>query len=413
MQRDCEGDKEVEQMVSYKCNVIDISGKKRNISRAGDSKEDIIDFLKQQKFTVIEIKHKQTVDLNRFTSKKIKSKDLAVFCKQMHAMLKAGVNIVNILDILKQQNENRKLRSYISLMHEDLQKGYTFSEALRHQKVTFPEIFISMIEAGELSGNIDVIMDRLSKHYEKEYKIENKIKSAMTYPIILSIVCTLVVIFLLTSIMPTFIEMYVSSGVSLPKLTMIIINFSNLLKQSWFLFVLGIAVFIFAISFAGKIPQVKEKRDYIKTRIPLVKYLVIKVAASRFSRTLSTLLGSGAALLNALETVSGVTGNLYISNKILEIREDVRRGLPLSLLLQNQGTFPPMVYYMIKIGEDSGSMEEVLDKTADFYDEEIETAIQRLTTLLEPLMIVVMAIVIGFIVISMVLPMFEMVKTVQ
>ena len=207
--------------------------------------------------------------------------------------------------------------------------------------------------------------------------------------------------------------MYVSSGVSLPKLTMIIINFSNFLKRYWYLIILGIFVFIFIISNILRIPEVRLKRDYIKLRIPLVKNLLIKVAASRFSRTLSTLSGSGTSLLSALDTVSGVTGNLYVAGKILEIKEDVRRGLPLSSLLQNQGIFPPIVYYMIKIGEDSGSLEEVLDKAADFQDEEVETAIHRLTTLLEPLMIVVMAFVIGFIVLSMVLPMFEMVKTVR
>jgi type IV pilus assembly protein PilC len=400
-------------MLSYKCNVIDISGKKQIISHTADSRKDVIDFLKLRKFTVIKIKHKQTLDLQKFTSRKVKSKDLALFCKQIHAMLKAGVTIVNILEILKQQTESKGLREYIRLMHEELKKGSTFSETLRQRKGAFQDIFISMVEAGELSGNIDVIMDRLSKHYEKEYKIENKIKSAMTYPVILSFVCTAVVIFLLTSIMPTFIEMYVSSGVSLPKLTMMMINIGNLIKRFWLLIVLWIFAFTFIISYILKIPKIKIKKDYIKLKSPLVKNLIIKVAASRFSRTLSTLLGSGATLLNALDTVSGVTGNLYVCNKILEIKEDVRRGLPLSVLLQQQRIFPPMVYYMIKIGEDSGSIEEVLDKTADFYDEEIETAIQRLTTLLEPIMIVVMAIVIGFIVISMVLPMFEMVKTVQ
>lgn len=400
-------------MLSYKCNVIDISGKKQIISHTADSQKDVINFLRLRKFTVVKIKHKQTLDLKKFTSRKIKSKDLALFCKQTHAMLKAGVTIVNILEILKQQTENKKLREHIRLMHDELKKGSTFSEALQQRKGAFPGIFIGMVEAGELSGNIDVIMDRLSKHYEKEYKIENKIKSAMTYPMILSFVCTAVVIFLLTSIMPTFIEMYVSSGVSLPKLTMMMINIGNLIKRFWLLIVLWIFAFTFIISYILKIPKIKIKKDYIKLKIPLVKNLIIKVAASRFSRTLSTLLGSGATLLNALDTVSGVTGNLYVCNKILEIKEDVRRGLPLSVLLQQQRIFPPMVYYMIKIGEDSGSIEEVLDKTADFYDEEIETAIQRLTTLLEPIMIVVMAIVIGFIVISMVLPMFEMVKTVQ
>lgn len=400
-------------MLSYKCNVIDISGKKQSIFRTGNSREDVIDFLKLQKFTVVEVKHKQSGNLEKIISKRIRSKDLSLFCKQTHALIKSGVTIISILEILKQQTENRKLRGCIKLMHEDLQKGHSFSDALRRQNGAFPEILVSMAEAGEMSGNIDVIMDRLSKHYEKEYKIENKIKSAMIYPIILSIVCTIVVIFLLTSIMPGFVEMYVSSGVSLPKLTMIIINFSNFLKRYWYLIILGISIFIFIISNILRIPEVRLKRDYIKLRIPLVKNLLIKVAASRFSRTLSTLSGSGTSLLSALDTVSGVTGNLYVAGKILEIKEDVRRGLPLSSLLQNQGIFPPIVYYMIKIGEDSGSLEEVLDKAADFQDEEVETAIHRLTTLLEPLMIVVMAFVIGFIVLSMVLPMFEMVKTVR
>ncbi|NLB33818.1 MAG: type II secretion system F family protein [Tissierellia bacterium] len=400
-------------MLTYKCNVIDNCGRWRSISHTADSRKDVIDYLKLNKFTVIKIKDRDIIDFSEFNSKKIKSKDLAIFCKQVYAMLKAGVTIVNCLDILKQQTENKKLKGLIRLMHEDLLKGHTFPEALRQQGGAFPEIFTSMVEAGELSGNIDVIMDRLSKHYEKENNIENKIKSAMTYPIILSIVCISVVIFLLTSIMPTFVDMYTSSGVSLPKLTMIIINISNLIKQFWFLIVLGIAVFVFGISFIGKIPRVKVKKDYLKLKIPLVKKLISKVAASRFSRTLSTLLGSGASLLDALDTVSGVTGNLYVGNMILEIKEEVRRGLALSVLLERRGVFPPMVYYMIKIGEDSGSIEEVLNKTADFYDEEIETVIQQLTTLIEPVMIVFMAIIIGIIVISMVLPMFDMVKTVQ
>ena len=401
-------------MLSYKCNVIDLKGKKLSITHTADSKKDVINYLKLSKFIVVEIKDRDAVDYAKFAfSKKIKSKDLAVFCKQVYAMLKAGVTIVNCLDILKQQTESRRLRGYIRLMHEDLQKGNTFSESLRKYKGVFPQIFISMVEAGELSGSIDIIMDRLSKHYEKENKIDNKIKSAMTYPIILSVVCVGVVVFLLTSVMPTFVEMYVSSGVSLPELTRIIINIGNFIKNSWFLILLGLVVFIFILSCVGRIPRVKIIKDYMKFKIPLVKKLIIKTSASRFARTLPTLLVSGVPLINALETVSGVTGNMYVGVKLAEIKEDVRRGLPLSLLLQKQGIFPPMVYYMIKVGEDSGSIEEVLDKTADFYDEEIETAIQRLTTMMEPVMIIVMAVVIGFIVISMVLPMFEMVKNIR
>lgn len=400
-------------MVSYKCSVIDKSGKKRSVSRNGSSQKEVIDFLKLQKYTVVEVKHKHTPYLKGLISRKVKSKDLALFCKQIHAMLKSGVNLASILEILKYQTENKKLREHIRSMHEGLQKGQTFSEALRQRKGVFPEIFVSMVVAGELSGNMDVIMDRLSKHYEKEYKIENKIKSAMIYPILLSVVCTFVVFFLITSIMPAFIEMYVTSGVSLPRLTRVLINVSNFLKQYRYLIVLGMAGFILTISYILKIPEVKFKKDYIKLKIPLLKNLIIKVAASRFSRTLATLSGSGVSLLSALDTVSGVTGNYYVGKKILELKEDVRRGLPLSVLLQTQGIFPPIICHMVKIGEDSGSLEEVLDKAADFQDEEIETVILRLTTLIEPVMIIVMAIVVGLIVLSIVLPMFEMVKTIR
>lgn len=401
-------------MAVYKCSVVDSVGKKQKVNKSAESKSEIIDYLKQNNYVIIDIKKSEgSVDLNWLNSQKIKSKDLAVFCKQLYAMLRAGVTIVNSLEILNKQTENKRLSKIIGHMYEDLQKGNTFSEALAQHKDAFPSIFISMVEAGELSGNIDVIMNRLSNHFEKEYKIENKVKGAMTYPMILAVVCIAVVIFLLTTIMPTFVDMYSSSGIELPKITQVMISISEILKNHWYLLVLAVAAIVFAVSAMSKNEKIKLKEDYYKLQIPVVKNLALKVATSRFTRTLSTLMGSGVPLLQALETVSGVTGNTYIESKILEAREDVRRGLTLSQPLKQQGVFPPMVYYMIKIGEDSGSIEEILDKTADFYDEEVDTAVTRLTTMLEPIMIVFMAIIIGFIVIAMVTPMFDMVKTVQ
>jgi len=400
-------------MAAYKCSVIDQSGKKQKIKHNAESKTEVIDYLKQNRYTIINIDKIDSIDLNRASSKRIKSKDLSVFCKQLFAMLRAGVTIVSGLDILKQQTENKRLAKIIAQLYDDLQKGNTFSEALSNHKNAFPSIFISMVEAGELSGNIDVIMDRLSTHFEKEYKIENKIKSAMTYPAILAIVSISVVVFLLTTIMPTFVEMYTSSGVPLPGVTMVLINLSNALKNYWFIFVFGIIIIVFGISLLQKNTRVKLKEDYYKLKLPIVKGLALKVATSRFTRTLSTLMGSGVPLLQALDTVSGVTVNTFIGSKILEAKEDVRRGLALSQPLKQQGVFPPMVHNMIKIGEDSGSIEEILDKTADFYDEEVDTAVQRMTAMLEPIMIVFMAIIIGFIVIAMVTPMFDMVQTVQ
>ncbi len=401
-------------MAVYKCSVVDQSGKKQKINKDAATKAEMIDYLKQNNYVIIDIKQSAgSVDLSGISGKRIKSKDLAVFCKQLYAMLKAGVTIVNSLDILKQQTENKRLSKIISQMYDDLQKGNTFSEALSHHKDAFPAIFISMVEAGELSGNIDIIMNRLANHFEKEYKIENKVKGAMTYPIILAVVCVAVVIFLLTTIMPTFVEMYSSSGVELPKITQVMIAISEALKSYWYMIALVAAGLALTVSAMNKNANVKLKEDYYKLQIPVVKNLVLKVATSRFTRTLSTLMGSGVPLLQALETVAGVTGNTYIGSKIMEAREDVRRGLALSQPLRQQGVFPPMVHSMIKIGEDSGSIEEILDKTADFYDEEVDTAVTRLTTMLEPVMIVFMAVIIGFIVISMVTPMFDMVKTVQ
>lgn len=403
-------------MSSYKCVVLDASGKKQKINRDAESKIELMDYLKLNRYIVIDVKaeeNSKSLGSSLGNLKKVKSKDLAVFCKQLYAMLKAGVTIVTSLEILKQQTENKRLTQIIGQMYEDLQKGNTLSEALSHHKGVFPEIFISMVEAGELSGNIDVIMDRLSTHFEKEYKIENKVKSAMTYPAILAIVASSVVVFLLTSVMPTFVDMYSSSGVPLPAITTMLINISNALKNYWYLFILFIIAIAFVISTLKKNPSVQFQMDSLKLKIPVYKNLELKVATSRFTRTLSTLMGSGVPLLQALDTVSGVTGNTYIASKILDAKEDVRRGQSLSQPLKKQNVFPPMVHNMIKIGEDSGSLEEILDKTADFYDEEVETAINRVTAMLEPLMIVFMAVIIGFIVLAMVIPMFDMVKTVQ
>ena len=405
-------------MAVYKCSVIDDIGKKRKIKIKAESRAGLIDYLKLNNYIIINIKNSEdSITIRKYGdclgSKKIAPKDLSVFCKQLYAMFKAGVTIVTSLDILQQQEENKRLAKIIRIIYEDLQKGNTLSEALSGHKNVFPPVFIGMIEVGELSGNIDVIMDRLANHFEKEYKLENKIKLAMTYPAILAIVATVVVIFLLTSIMPTFVDIYASYGVELPGITQVIIFLSEVIKSYWHIILLVIAGMVFLVRVLLKNSKVKYQSDYAKLQIPVVKNFVLKIATSRFTRTLSTLVGSGVPLLQSLETVSGVTGNTYIASKILEVREDIRKGSTLSIPLKKQNIFPPMVHNMIKIGEDSGSIEEILDKTADFYDEEVYTAVARLTSLLEPIMIVFMAIIIGFIVIAMAMPMFDMVRIVQ
>jgi type IV pilus assembly protein PilC len=328
-------------------------------------------------------------------------------------MLNAGISIVKCLDILEKQTENKAIKKAISNVYGDVQKGTTLSEGMKKQKRIFPPLLINMVEAGEVSGNLDVIMERMAIHFEKENKLENKVKNALIYPIILSIVAIAVVIFLLTVVMPSFISMFESSGFLLPRPTRVLLSISNCLRVYWYLFIGIIVITIFSIIYLGKTEEGRRFFDNIKIKIPGVKKMNIKIITSRFTRTLSTLLSSGIPLLESLDVVSKVVGNKVVCDKLEMVKEDIRKGIPMSKTIKSMEIFPPMVDSMIKIGEESGALDDILYKTADFYDEEVESSMEKMTTMLEPILIVFMAIIIGFIVISMAMPMFEMINTIQ
>jgi type IV pilus assembly protein PilC len=263
-----------------------------------------------------------------------------------------------------------------------------------------------------VSGNLDIIMDRMAGHYEKEFRINNKVRGAMVYPIILSIVAIGVVIFMLTFVMPTFMEMFEGSDVPLPAPTRILLSFSGALKQYWYLFIGGIVILVVFVKQLLKLNSVRILLDRVKFKIPVIKGTTEKIVTSRFTRTLSTLSASGVPLLQSLEIVANVVGNKVVGDGINTAKEEVRKGTSLSDTIKDIDVFPLMVTSMIEVGEESGSLDEILEKTAVFYDEELETALQKLTTMIEPIMIVVMAAVIGFIVVSMLLPMFGMFETI-
>jgi len=401
-------------MPNFNYTALDDRGKKISGSYNTSSISDVIGMLKNKKYIPVDIKQKGIKkDISILDSfSRIKIKDLAVFCRQFQVMLSAGVAIVNSLDILQAQTDNKKFKEVILDLHEQIQKGSTFSEALEQHTDVFPEIMTSMVEAGEVSGNLDVIMERLSIHFEKEFKINNKIKSAMVYPVILTVVIIAVVSFLLIFVMPTFISMFEGSGVPLPAPTIALLNISKFLRTRWYIVVGIIGLILFVYNRLSKEQNIRIKKDKLKLKIPVVKNVQIKVASARFTRTLSTLLGSGVELMKSMEIVSKVTGNEYISNILIEVKEDLRKGGTLSEPLSRYGIFPPMIPAMVNIGEESGAIEEVLDKTANFYDEEVDTAIQKLTTMVEPVMIIVMSVIVGFIVIAMMLPIFDMANTV-
>lgn len=398
----------------YKYKAVSQNGEVIEGFFEGNEESDVLAMLKGNNYLPVSVE-KDISSENKIDifSKKIKKKDLAVFCRQFYTMLDAGIGIVKCIDILEKQSENKNLKKALGTLHENVQKGFTLSEGMKKHSTVFPSLLINMVEAGEVSGNLDIIMERMAVHFEKENKLENKIKSALIYPVVLAVVSIAVVIFLLVAVMPTFIGMFESSGQALPKPTQILLNISNWLTEYWYIFIPIVLALIFGFVLFKQTPTGTNFVDTLKIKIPVIKDTNVKIITARFARTLSTLMSSGIPLLQSIEIVSRVVGNKIVHDRLEIASEDVRKGISLSRAVNEVGIFPPMVDSMIKIGEESGSLDDILYKTADFYDEEIEVALQRMTSLMEPVMLVIMALIIGFIVIAMAMPMFDMVNTIQ
>ncbi|SFN27214.1 type II secretion system F family protein [Proteiniclasticum ruminis] len=343
---------------------------------------------------------------------KVTAKQISIFCKQFATLLKAGVPVASGLDILYRQTENKKFKSALEDVYTEVQKGSQVSTAIRNHPKVFPSLMVNMVESGEMSGNLDNIMERLAIHYEKDAKINSRIKGAMIYPIALSVISVVVVIFLITVILPTFTGMFTSSGTELPLPTRILLGISDFIRNYWYIVIGAVGFLIFVVNRYLSSSVGRYQFDALKFKLPVVKGSMDKIVTARFTRTLGSLLRSGIPLIDALELAGSVTGNVVIEEKVNYIASEVEKGETLGVALKRTPTFGPMVVSMIQIGEESGSLDQMLDKSADFYEQELEDAIDRLLKLMEPLLIVVMAIVIGFIVISMALPMFDMVNTI-
>lgn len=397
----------------FKYKAITPSGQMVEGFQEAPSQADVVAMLKGNNNTILSVERDIESDSRvELFSKKVKKKDLAVFCRQFYTMIDAGLGIVKCLDILGIQTENKTLRAAIISVNEDVQKGLILSEAMKNHPKIFPTILISMVGAGEVSGNLDAIMERMAVHFEKENKIEAKIKSSMIYPMVLAIVSVVVVIFMLVAVLPTFIGMFEGSGTALPGPTQILLDLSASLRTYWYAYG-TVSVFLIAGIIVFK--NSKEGTyffDGLKLKIPVLKTTVAKIVTSRFTRTLSTLMSSGIPLIQAMEVVAKVVDNSVVEERLLKSIESIRKGIPLSRAVKQVDIYPPMVDSMIKIGEESGALDDILFKTADFYDQEVDEAITRATSLIEPLMIVVMAVMIGFIVIAMYLPMFDVMNTI-
>lgn len=398
----------------FKYKAVTESGEIVEGTFEGESSQEVLSMLRGNNclpISIVETK-KDKIETNKIFSSLVNKKDLAIYCRQFYTMLDSGISIIDSLDILEKQTENKTLKDATGHVYEDVQKGMTLSKAMKNYEKAFPDLLVNMVEAGEVSGTLDNIMERMAVHYEKENNIENKVKTAFTYPIILIIISVAVVIFLLTAVMPTFIAMFESSGNILPGPTRLLLNMSNRLKNYWFIYIISLFLIILGINYYRKTDSGKYYIDSIKIKFPGIKKTNIKIITSRFTRTLSTLLSSGIPLIEAIDVVSRVVNNEVVRKGLEEGIEGIQRGDSFSRTIKKIGIFPPMVYSMINVGEESGSLDEILLRTADFYDEEVEVSLDRMTTMLEPILIVIMAIIVGFIVIAMAMPMFEMVDTI-
>lgn len=398
-------------MPKYKYSAVDASGKEIKGAIEADDKSQAIAKLKAMGNYPLDVQEESIYnkDINiSFLKPKVTTKDIAVFCRQFSAMLDAGVSILEAIDVLKKQIENKKLKSVMEEMFTELQRGRNLSDIMRKYADVFPEILINMVEAGEVSGQLDIVMDRMANHFEKEHKLKQKVTSSMTYPVMLILISGLVVWFLITFVLPNFINMFNTMGIELPFMTRMLLAVGAFFRKTWFILV-GLALvspYLFMRYYATK--DGRYRIDDLKLKIPLFGIVNKKVATARFARTLSTLLASGITIIDAMSIVERIIGNAIISEKIGVSMEQIKKGSGISRPLEQTGIFPPMLISMIHIGEESGNLVLMLQKTADFYDDEVENALARLTTVIEPLIILVMALVVGMIVIAIITPMFDL-----
>ena len=401
-------------MANFKYKAINSEGQRIEGSQSADSESQVREMLLSNQYYPLSIEKENSKNKISFSfNRKVKLKDIAIFCRQFYVMLDSGLSIGKALNILIEQCEKPKLREALIGVNGELKRGETLASSMRKRKDVFPNLLTSMIDAGERSGNLDIILKRMAEYYEKETKIRGKIKSAMIYPIVLGVVAIIAITFILTFVMPTFVQMFEENNVDLPMSTKMVLETSKVLGKY------GIIIFLIlvtAIILLGKYLKSEEgqyKLSSINLKIPVIKKLTQKIIVSRFTRTMGIVSSSGMSLVTSIEIVASVVGNKIAEKELLKVKEKVLKGEGLGDSIMNIKIFPPMLASMVKIGEEAGSLDSILDKTADFYDDELEREIKTATALIEPSMIVLMGIIIGFLLISILTPMFKMYNSIS
>lgn len=384
-------------MAQFSYEVVGLDGKIKKGNIESDSLEKARSLLRNDGLTVVKIGEASVLnrDINiNIGRKKLKPRDLSVFCRQFLSILKAGVSMISALEMLTDQTENKKLKEGLKSVKDNVEKGDTLSVAMKKQDGLFPPILLNMIAAGESSGSLEVSLERMSVHFEKDAKIKGMVKKAFMYPIVLIFVMIAVVVVMLTFVIPQFKSMFDDIGSDLPGFTKAALALSDSMQNTWYIWLIGIAVLILAYKLYVSTPNGSRVVAALKLKIPVFGSLSVKTACARFARTLSTLMASGMPLIDSINICAKVLDNVLYKDALAETSRQVERGVSLTTPLEKSGLFPSMVIHMISIGEETGSMEEMLTNVADYYDEEVEMTTQQATALMEPIIIVMMALVV-------------------
>ncbi len=398
--------------VSYAYKAKDRSGQIVSGNIEADNTTAVVAKLRQMGYTVLNVNEKATgaggINIQLF-KKKVALKDIAVFSRQFATMINSGLSLTKSLNILAEQTDNPTLAGVISEIQKDVEAGQTLSDAIGKHDSIFSSLFINMVRAGETGGVLDDVLLRVAEHHESEVSLKAKVKSAMTYPIVMFAMSMIILFAMLTFVVPVFVGMFESLGGDLPLPTKVLVVTSDFIRSRWYLLIGAFMGLRYGIRAYKKTPQGRLAFDKLRLRLPVFGQLTSKLAIARFTRTFGTLISSGVPILQALEIVSATAGNEVVSKAIKATRVSIKEGETIAKPLAESPIFPPMVVQMISVGEETGALDVMLEKIAEFYEEEVATMVEGLTALIEPLMIAVMGVVIGGVIISLYMPMFKLI----
>ncbi|MDD6550581.1 MAG: type II secretion system F family protein [Lachnospiraceae bacterium] len=400
-------------MSNYNYTVIGKDGKQKKGTLEADTRDLAIGELKVEGNTIIALEEANALNANISLDigGKPTSRDMSVFCRQFVSIVEAGVPVISALQMLSEQTQNKRLREAIVGCKKSIEKGSTLADAMRQYPQIFSKIFVTMVEAGEQSGSLAKSFSRMGMQYEKEHTLKAMVKKTSIYPTVLIIVTIIVVIIMLSFVVPTFRDMLESLDTPLPRVTIFVLNLSNVIKKYWYIIATVVVLIVAGYQTAKRTPGGKEFLDKTQLKMPKLGDLKTKENAAAFTRTLATLLATGIPMMEALSITAGTLTNVMFEKAVMAARDAVSMGSNLSMPLKDSAVFPPLVYHMIGIGESTGDIDGMLDKVADYYDEEVKEATEQLMALLEPLIIIALAVIVGTIIMSVILPMASMYKS--